>query len=124
MKDSDEAKAPITQTVASLQKIMERDGELMHQMDKEIKQLKDKNQRLTDRLAKKQPKRKVVREPHVPKLAMPTTHEQLVYLIRHEALHAIYKKEFEDRKRKREPEGSEIDKVINEALRGINNGTH
>ena len=113
MKDSDESKAPISQTVASLQKIMERDGELMRQMDKEIKQLKDKNQRLTDRLAKKQPK-----------FGMPTTLEQLCFLIRHEASHVIYKKEFEDRKGKREPKGSEISKIINETLRETNNGTH
>ena len=52
MKDSDEAKAPLKQTVENLQKIMARDGELIREMDKEIKQLRDKNQRLADRLAK------------------------------------------------------------------------
>ena len=50
--DSDEAKAPLKQTVENLQRIMARDGELMREMDKEIKQLRDKNQRLADRLAK------------------------------------------------------------------------
>jgi vacuolar-type H+-ATPase subunit I/STV1 len=50
--DSDESKAPLKQTVENLQKIMARDGELIREMDKEIKQLRDKNQRLADRLAK------------------------------------------------------------------------
>ena len=53
MKDSDEAKAPLKQTVENLQRIMARDGELMREMDKELKQLRDKNQRLAARLAKR-----------------------------------------------------------------------
>ena len=52
-KDSDESKAPLKQTVENLQRIMAQDGELMREMDKEIKQLRDKNQRLAARLAKR-----------------------------------------------------------------------
>ena len=53
MKDSDEAKAPLKQTVENLQRIMARDAELTREMDREIKQLRDKNQRLAARLAKR-----------------------------------------------------------------------
>jgi len=51
--DSDESKAPLKQTVENLQKIMARDAELTREMDREIKQLRDKNQRLAARLAKR-----------------------------------------------------------------------
>jgi hypothetical protein len=53
MKDSDEAKAPLKQTIENLQRIMARDAQLMWEMDKELKQLRDKNQRLAARLAKR-----------------------------------------------------------------------
>jgi hypothetical protein len=53
MKDSDEAKAPLKQTVENLQRVMARDAQLMWEMDKELKQLRDKNQRLAARLAKR-----------------------------------------------------------------------
>jgi prefoldin subunit 5 len=52
-KDSDEAKAPLKQTVENLQRVMARDAQLMWEMDKELKQLRDKNQRLAARLAKR-----------------------------------------------------------------------
>ena len=52
-KDSDESKAPLKQTVENLQRIMARDAQLMWEMDKELKQLRDKNQRLAARLAKR-----------------------------------------------------------------------
>jgi hypothetical protein len=53
MRVTDEPRAPLRQTVENLQKIMARDAQLMWDMEKELKQLRDKNQRLTNRLAKR-----------------------------------------------------------------------
>ncbi len=52
-KDSDEAKAPLKQTVENLQRVMARDAQLMWEMDTALKQIGDKNQRLAARLAKR-----------------------------------------------------------------------
>ena len=44
----------LPQTVENLQRVMEADGILMQLMDAEIKHLKNQNQRLSDRLRKRQ----------------------------------------------------------------------
>tara|TARA_R110002096_G_scaffold231716_1_gene421423 strand:- start:51 stop:272 length:222 start_codon:yes stop_codon:yes gene_type:complete len=46
-------RAPLEQTVENLQRLMERDAQLMWEQEKELKQLRDQNQRLANRLAKR-----------------------------------------------------------------------